>query len=123
MNFDANVAFTGFRHLMHTEGTMKEAIIAAVAEMMGTGILVFLGCMGCVGGLGMVPPHLQITLNFGLAVMIVIQVISFLSIMYKPVPGNPSNWIQSKLTFQLLFYCKDILAVYEETLFFFQSLS
>lgn len=53
---------------------MKKILIAGLAELIGTGILVFLGCMGCIAGLGVTPPHLQITLTFGLAVMIVIQV-------------------------------------------------
>lgn len=53
---------------------MKKILIAGLAELIGTGILVFLGCMGCIAGLGVAPPHLQITLTFGLAIMIVIQV-------------------------------------------------
>lgn len=45
-----------------------------LAELLGTALLVYLGCMGCVSGLGNEPSHIQITLNFGLAVMICIQV-------------------------------------------------
>lgn len=63
-----------FRKMVHEEGAIKKTIITGLAEMMGTSLLVFLGCMGCVSGLGVVPSHLQITLNFGLSVMIVIQV-------------------------------------------------
>lgn len=59
---------------MEGEGTMKSTLLAGLAELIGTSILVLVGCMGCVGSLGVVPPHLQITLTFGLAVMVVIQV-------------------------------------------------
>lgn len=59
---------------MQGEGTVKTAFLNGLAELIGTAILVFLGCMGCVGSLGVVPPHLQITLTFGFAVMVVIQV-------------------------------------------------
>lgn len=59
---------------MYGEGMMWDTFLTGVAELVGTAILVFLGCMGCVGSLGVAPPHVQITLTFGLAVMIVIQV-------------------------------------------------
>lgn len=59
---------------MQGEGTVKSTLIAGLAELIGTGILVFLGCMGCIAGLGVAPVHLQITLTFGFAVMVVIQV-------------------------------------------------
>jgi len=47
----------------------------ALAELVGTGILIFLGCMGTV--VGMVfggHPHLLVAFAFGLTVMICIQV-------------------------------------------------
>jgi Ca2+/Na+ antiporter len=48
----------------------------ALAEVVGTGMLIFLGCMGTV--VGMVPdgghPHLLVAFAFGLTVMICIQV-------------------------------------------------
>ncbi|XP_043668929.1 aquaporin AQPcic-like isoform X2 [Vespula pensylvanica] len=68
-----------FRKMVHEEGAIKKTIITGLAEMMGTSLLVFLGCMGCVSGLGVVPSHLQITLNFGLSVMIVIQCFGHIS--------------------------------------------
>lgn len=58
---------------------MKSTLVAGVAELIGTSILVLVGCMGCVASLGVVPPHLQITLTFGLAVMVVIQCIGHIS--------------------------------------------
>lgn len=54
-----------------------DKISVFLAEVIGTGLLVFLGCMGCIGGLGGIPTHLQICLNFGLTVMIIIQVSIF----------------------------------------------
>lgn len=65
---------SGFKKLMHGEGALKNTVLTALAEMIGTSMLVFLGCMGCIGSLGVIPSHLQIALTFGLAVMIVIQV-------------------------------------------------
>ncbi|XP_034476935.1 aquaporin AQPcic [Drosophila innubila] len=46
-----------------------DKISCFLAELLGTGILVFLGCMGCAG----TDNHLQIVLNFGFAVLIAIQ--------------------------------------------------
>lgn len=60
--------------MMYGEGAMWDTFLKGVAELVGTSILVFLGCMGCVGSLGVSPPHVQSTLTFGLTVMIVIQV-------------------------------------------------
>lgn len=69
----------GLKRWVQGEGTVKTTLLAGLAEMIGTSILVFIGCMGCVGSLGVVPPHLQITLNFGFAVMVVIQCIGHIS--------------------------------------------
>ncbi|KAL7291004.1 hypothetical protein TKK_0015145 [Trichogramma kaykai] len=59
----------------------REQGIVALAEILGTATLVLIGCMGCVGGfLNLpIPSHIQITLNFGFAVMIVIQCFGHLS--------------------------------------------
>ncbi|XP_043463196.1 aquaporin AQPAe.a-like [Leptopilina heterotoma] len=59
----------------HEEATLKQTVVLGLSEFLGTSILVFLGCMGCVG----TPSHLQITLNFGLSVMIVIQIFGHIS--------------------------------------------
>lgn len=66
--------FSGLKRLVEGEGTTKSTLLAGLAELIGTSILILVGCMGCVASLGVVPPHLQITLTFGLAVMVVIQV-------------------------------------------------
>ena len=70
---------SGFKKLMHGEGAMKKTVLIVLAETIGTSILLFVGCMGCVGGLGSEPTPLQISLTFGLAVMIVIQSIGHIS--------------------------------------------
>lgn len=50
------------------------------AEFFGTYILVFLGCLGCVPNIkGVAPPHEQIALTFGLAVMLAIQCFGHIS--------------------------------------------
>ncbi|KAL6261139.1 hypothetical protein P5V15_008666 [Pogonomyrmex californicus] len=69
----------GIKRWVQGESKMKTTLIAGLAELIGTALLVFLGCMGCIAGLGVVPPHLQITLTFGLAVMVVIQCIGHIS--------------------------------------------
>nr|XP_003702537.1 PREDICTED: aquaporin AQPAe.a-like isoform X1 [Megachile rotundata] len=69
----------GFKGLMQGEGALKNTVLTALAETIGTSMLVFVGCMGCIGSLGVVPSHLQIALTFGLAVMLVIQSIGHIS--------------------------------------------
>lgn len=68
-----------------------------LAEMIGTGLLVFIGCMGCVDGFHFKPTHLTISLTFGLAVMLIINtfgcvsggqlnpVITLTAVVYKRV--------------------------------------
>lgn len=46
-----------------------------LAELIGVGIILFFGCMGCLDG----QPHLNIALNFGIAVMTSIQIFGFIS--------------------------------------------
>lgn len=45
-----------------------------VSEMFGTGLLVFLGCMGCVKGLGQPGDHTGVAMSFALAVFLSIQI-------------------------------------------------
>ncbi|XP_037714492.1 aquaporin AQPcic isoform X1 [Drosophila subpulchrella] len=53
------------------KGSTLDKISAFLGELIGTGILVFLGCMGCVSTFP--NSHLQIVLNFGFAVLVAIQ--------------------------------------------------
>ncbi|XP_017040699.1 aquaporin AQPcic isoform X2 [Drosophila ficusphila] len=55
------------------KGSTLDKISAFLGELIGTGILVFLGCMGCVSTTQFPNHHLQIVLNFGFAVLIAIQ--------------------------------------------------
>ncbi|XP_068144014.1 aquaporin AQPcic-like [Drosophila tropicalis] len=50
-----------------------DKICCFLGELLGTAILVFLGCMGCVKTESFPNSHLQIILNFGFAVLIAIQ--------------------------------------------------
>ncbi|XP_073843659.1 aquaporin AQPcic-like [Musca autumnalis] len=50
-----------------------DKICIFLAELLGTAMLVFLGCMGCVSTDVFHNNHLQLCLNFGLVVMVVIQ--------------------------------------------------
>lgn len=59
---------------MQGDGALKNIVLTALAEVIGTSMLVFMGCMGCVGSLGVAPSAFQIAITFGLAVMVVIQV-------------------------------------------------
>lgn len=70
---------SGFKRLMHGEGALKNTVLTALAEVIGTSMLIFVGCMGCVGSLGVIPSHFQIAMTFGLAVMIVVQTVGHLS--------------------------------------------
>ncbi|CAL7942442.1 unnamed protein product [Xylocopa violacea] len=69
----------GFKKLMQGDGALKNTVLTALAEVIGTSMLVFMGCMGCVGSLGVVPSHFQVAITFGLVVMIVIQCIGHIS--------------------------------------------
>lgn len=73
---------------MQGEGTVKNTLLAGLAELIGTSMLVFLGCMGCVGSLGVVPSGLQIALTFGLVVMVVIQVSGLYQKLVWPLFGT-----------------------------------
>ncbi|OAD55119.1 Aquaporin AQPAe.a [Eufriesea mexicana] len=73
------VSNCGFKKLMQGDGALKNTVLTVLAETIGTSMLVFVGCMGCVGSLGVIPSHFQIALTFGLAVMIVIQCVGHIS--------------------------------------------
>lgn len=56
----------------------KDVVPIFLAELIGTGMLLFMGCAGCLGWAG-APPHLQMALNFGLVIMIIIQIFGAVS--------------------------------------------
>lgn len=51
-----------------------DLLIFFLAECIGTGLLVFIGCMGAVETTHGAPPHISIALGFGLAVMLIINI-------------------------------------------------
>ncbi|EFN78638.1 Aquaporin AQPcic [Harpegnathos saltator] len=58
------------------EGTMT----MFAAEIVGTGILIFIGCMGCIGTMGPEPPPpMQTALTFGLTVNLIIMMLGHVS--------------------------------------------
>ena len=59
---------------MKEDATGRETVTVAIGEIIGTAILVFIGCTGCIEGLGIHPSFLQIALTSGLGVMIAVQV-------------------------------------------------
>lgn len=61
------------------KGSTLDKICAFLGELIGTGILVFLGCMGCVNSPIFANTHLQTILNFGFAVLIAIQCVGCVS--------------------------------------------
>ncbi|KAI4480623.1 PREDICTED: aquaporin-like [Polistes canadensis] len=67
------------KDLMKEEKSIHDTILALLGEIIGTAILVFVGCMGCVASMGNTPPIYQISMSFGLAVMIAIQCVGHIS--------------------------------------------
>lgn len=59
---------------MREDASGWKTLCIAVSEAIGTAILVFVGCTGCIGSLGVHPSVMQISLAFGLGAMIAIQV-------------------------------------------------
>ncbi|OXU26752.1 hypothetical protein TSAR_010493 [Trichomalopsis sarcophagae] len=55
------------------DGSALESIKKGVAEMVGTAMIVFLGCLGCVGSMGNIPSPVQVCLSFGFAVVTAIS--------------------------------------------------
>lgn len=51
-----------------------DLLIVFLAECIGTGLLVFIGCLGAVPTAHGPPPHISVALGFGLAVMLIINI-------------------------------------------------
>jgi hypothetical protein len=74
--------FAGLKRIMGVDDSLfgpvsrTQVLQMALAEVVGTGMLIFLGCMGTVVGMahGGGHPHLLVAFAFGLTVMICIQV-------------------------------------------------
>lgn len=50
-----------------------------LAELLGTALLIFLGCTGCLSWNGQPPSPLQSSLTFGMVVMLIIQMFGCVS--------------------------------------------
>ncbi|KAG7198576.1 hypothetical protein KM043_005940 [Ampulex compressa] len=58
----------------------KGTLTMFLAEIVGTGILLFVGCMGCIGSMGpTAPPPMQMALTFGLTVNLIIMMLGHVS--------------------------------------------
>lgn len=62
--------------------TALDKICAILAELLGTFLLLFIGCMACQDKFGAPPPMLHIALAFGLAIMVGAQVSERYSVPY-----------------------------------------
>jgi aquaporin related protein len=61
---------------------LLEILTVACAETIGTAMLVFFGCMGCVhlsDDGGWVPDHFSICIAFGLVVMVIVNIFGMVS--------------------------------------------
>ncbi|XP_030372201.1 aquaporin AQPcic [Scaptodrosophila lebanonensis] len=84
-------------------GSTLDKICAFLGELIGTGMLVFLGCMGCVKTDLFPNNHLQIILNFGLAVMICIQCFGCVSGAHLNPAVTVAAYIYDMVTLQMAF--------------------
>lgn len=57
------------------KSTILDTVSFFLAELMGVAFILFFGCMGCLNE----APHLQAALNFGIAVMVSVQIFGFIS--------------------------------------------
>ncbi|XP_076397764.1 aquaporin AQPcic isoform X2 [Megachile rotundata] len=94
-------------NLVKEDATGWEALLFGLGEIIGTALLVFIGCTGCIASLNVTPTVLQISLTFGFAVMVAIQCTGHISDAHI----NPSITIaamilgKKSLPMSLLYIC------------------
>lgn len=73
------ISFSVKKFVIHDKLTTLDRVTLFASEFIATGILVYVGCTGCVTQIaaGRSIPHEQISWTFGLAVMVAIQVRHF----------------------------------------------
>ncbi|XP_012288702.1 aquaporin AQPcic [Orussus abietinus] len=65
--------------LFKVDHSAKEIAKMAISEVLGTGTLVLLGCMSCIGTFGTIPTGFTVSIAFGYAVMLCIQCFGHIS--------------------------------------------
>ncbi|XP_069965375.1 aquaporin AQPAn.G isoform X2 [Bactrocera oleae] len=70
---DSNQSSRSCLDKLKMQNSTLDKIISFLGELIGTGLLIFLGCMGCVQNDAFENSHFQMTFNFGLVVLIIIQ--------------------------------------------------
>ncbi|XP_011190596.1 aquaporin AQPAn.G isoform X1 [Zeugodacus cucurbitae] len=70
---DSSQSSTSCLDKLKMKNSTLDKICSFLGELIGTGLLVFLGCMGCVKNAAYENNHFQMTFNFGLVVLVIIQ--------------------------------------------------
>ncbi|XP_011633988.1 aquaporin AQPAe.a-like isoform X1 [Pogonomyrmex barbatus] len=91
------------------DGTCWDKFLTILGELIGTAILIFLGCMACLGSmkpytLGIGPSTIQISFAFGLAVMVAIQCVGHISGAHLNPAVTVAAVILGKKTFLMAGY-------------------
>lgn len=83
-----------------------DKISVFLAELIGTGILIFLGCIGCISWNGGPLNHLQVVLNFGFAIMLIIQIFGCISGAHLNPAVTAAAWVYKLVTIPVSILCK-----------------
>lgn len=75
-----------------------DTISVLLAELVGTGLLVLLGCMGCVGGLGWKPTHFESCFNFGIVVLVLVQTFGCVSGCHINPSVTVAAWVYEMIS-------------------------
>lgn len=79
------------------EMSLRDKITVSIAELVGTALLVFVGCISCVNTLSSgSSSHEAISFSFGFAVMLVVQVRSLLETFYAIKNVETKSDLQEK---------------------------
>jgi len=78
-----------------------DKICCFLAELIGTALLVFLGCMGCIKYGTLENNHLQMVINFGLTIMIIVQIFGCVSGSHINPAVTAAAFVYKLLTWQM----------------------
>lgn len=59
--------------------TYIDLLTGFLSETIATGLLLFIGCLGCAGPFGHKPSHLEMCIGFGLTVMLLMNIFGMVS--------------------------------------------